>query len=71
MIATNYEDNFGFYYLDDPEEREFFAHIVNSSHWCRCARCDERVRLLPRVFYCARCVECVEFGGDKNPGDTK
>jgi hypothetical protein len=62
VIGTCYEDNFGFYYLDDPEERDFFAFIIASSEWRRCERCEQRVKLLPTRHKCASCEAAIEFG---------
>ena len=62
--GDKYEDNFGFYDLEsDPDEKAFLAHVRASSKLTKCARCLERVRLMPGRKRCARCCEAVEFGG--------
>jgi hypothetical protein len=50
-MSTKYEDNFGFYCLDDndPEELEFFCHIRAQSEPTICVRCNQKVRLLKYV----------------------
>jgi hypothetical protein len=50
-------DIFGFYCIkdDDPEELEFFCHIVAQSEPAICVRCDQKVRLLKQIRLCAAC----------------
>jgi hypothetical protein len=45
-MLTKYEDNFGFYHIDDddPEELEFFSHIRAQSEPTICVCCNQKVR---------------------------
>jgi hypothetical protein len=63
-MSIKYEDNFGFYCIDDddPEELEFFCHIRAQSGPTICARCNQKVRLLEHVKICATCAEALEYG---------
>jgi hypothetical protein len=68
-MSTKYEDNFGFYCIDDddPEELEFFCHIRAQSEPTICARCNQKVRLLEHVKICATCSQALEYGAPSDP----
>jgi hypothetical protein len=66
MNAANYEDNFGWYDIDQPDEKAFLEHMKASSRPTRCLRCRETVRLLPGRETCGRCCEAIEFGADQD-----
>jgi hypothetical protein len=57
-----YEDNFGFWDIDGPEERAFFQHVRGKSVLIACGRCKCRVRLIPTKTVCASCVAALECG---------
>src|SRR5215469_10282781 len=61
-MAAVYEDNFGFWQIDGPEERAFFEHIKGQSVHVNCKRCQRPVRLIPPKTLCASCVCAVECG---------
>ena len=68
-MSTKYEDNFGFYCIDDddPEELEFFCHIKAQSEPTICARCNQKVRLLQHITLCAACSQALEYGAPSDP----
>jgi hypothetical protein len=68
-MLTKYEDNFGFYCIDDDdlEELEFFCDIRARSEPTICVRCDQKVRLLKHVTLCATCSEALEYGAPSDP----
>ena len=68
-MSTKYEDNFGFYCIDDddPEELEFFCHIRVQSAPTICARCTQKVRLLEHIKICATCSQALEYGAPSDP----
>ena len=68
-MLIKYEDNFGFYLIDDndPEELEFFCHIRAQSEPAVCARCYQGVRLLKHIKLCATCSEALELGAPSDP----
>lgn len=57
-----YEDNFGFWNIDGPEERAFFEHVQRQSVSVACERCERSVRLIPPKTLCASCVSALEYG---------
>jgi hypothetical protein len=68
-MSTKYEDNFGFYCIDDDdlEELEFFCHIRAQSEPTIWARCNQKVRLLEHIKICATCAEALEYGAPSDP----
>jgi hypothetical protein len=61
-MAAIYEDNFGFWELDCPEELAFFAHVQSKSARAICQRCKRLVRLMSTKTLCAPCVSALECG---------
>jgi hypothetical protein len=61
-MAGVYEDNFGFWEIDGPEERAFFEHVRMQSLDKSCERCKRAVRLMPRKILCASCASALECG---------
>ena len=57
-----YEDNFGFWDIDRPEERALFEHVLRQSVYITCERCERSVRLIPPKTLCATCVSALECG---------
>jgi hypothetical protein len=61
MIAS-YEDNFGYWEIDSPQESAFFVHVQRQSALVNCQRCHSPVRLLPTKTVCAACISALECG---------
>jgi hypothetical protein len=61
-MAAVYEDNFGFWDIDDQEEHAFFKYVQRQSVRKTCKRCKRRVRLMPDKTLCASCVTALECG---------
>jgi ribosomal protein L37E len=61
-MAAIYEDNFGFWEIDCPEEHAFFQHVKSQSVRTMCQRCDRLVRLMSTKNVCAPCVSALEYG---------
>ena len=57
-----YEDNFGFWDIDGPEERALFQYIQRQSVFVTCERCEHLVQLIPPKTVCACCVAALECG---------
>src|SRR5580693_6918192 len=57
-----YEDNFGFWDIDEPEERVFFEHVQRQGVLMACERCQRSVRLILPKNLCATCVSALECG---------
>jgi hypothetical protein len=63
-----YEDNFGFYWIDDDlEELAFFIHIRTNSVPKKCVRCAQKVRLQQHIKMCATCSHALEYGAPSDP----
>jgi hypothetical protein len=63
-----YEDNFGFYWIDDDlEELAFFVHIRTNSVHKKCVRCNQKVRLQRHIKVCATCSQALEYGAPSDP----
>jgi len=61
-VAAAYEDNFGFWDVDEPEELAFFEHVQRQSVRKICKRCRRPVRLMAPKILCAPCVSALECG---------
>ena len=48
-MTAAYEDNFGFWEIDGPEERAFFEHVQRQSVHTTCKRCKQPVRLTHEI----------------------
>jgi hypothetical protein len=61
-MAAIYEDNFGFWDIDGPEEQAFFEHVQRESVQRSCERCERPVRLMLGKTICASCATALECG---------
>ena len=61
-MAAMYEDNFGFWQIDCPEEHAFFEHVQRQSVRAICQRRKRVVQLISNKTICARCVSALEYG---------
>jgi hypothetical protein len=61
-MAAAYEDNFGFWIIDRPEEQASFEHVQRQSVPTICKRCERPVRLMPPKTLCAIRVCALEWG---------
>jgi hypothetical protein len=61
-MAVVYDDNFGFWDIDGPEESAFFKHVQRQSVYMRCGRCERRARLMQPKILCATCISALECG---------
>lgn len=57
-----YDDNFGYWRVDDAEELAFFKYVQSQSARRSCERCRGAVRLMPQKLLCAPCVSALECG---------
>jgi hypothetical protein len=64
-MGAVYEDNFGFWNIDSPEESAFLKHIQRESVRVKCERCESWVRLVPPRTVCASCAIAMEFGAPR------
>ena len=61
-MAAAYEDNFGFWEIDGPEEQAFFEYVQRQSVEKTCDRCERPVRLMAPKRLCASCLTALECG---------
>jgi hypothetical protein len=61
-MAVLYDDNFGYWRVDDPEELAFFKYVQSQSVQTSCDRCQGAVRLMARKLLCAPCISALECG---------
>jgi hypothetical protein len=61
-MAVLYDDNFGYWHVDDAEELAFFKYVQSQSVGRSCERCKVAVRLTPPKLLCAPCVSALECG---------
>jgi hypothetical protein len=64
-MTAIYEDNFGFWDIDGPEEQAFFEYVQRQSIQKTCDRCKRRIRLMPPKTLCASCVTALECGAPR------
>ena len=57
-----YDDNFGYWHVDDAEELAFLKYVQSQSVSRSCERCRGAVRLMPQKLLCAPCVSALECG---------
>jgi hypothetical protein len=67
-MAVLYDDNFGFWDIDESEERAFFKLVRSLSVDTNCVRCGRSVRLMPQRTMCATCASAVEYGAPASLG---
>ena len=68
-MGAAYEDNFGFWDLDEPEELAFFHHVQRQSVGAVCKRCERIVHLMPPRIFCAPCASALECGAPLSISD--
>jgi hypothetical protein len=61
-MAVLYDDNFGYWRVDDAEELAFLKYVQSQSVSRSCQRCRGAVRLMPQKVVCAPCVSALECG---------
>ncbi len=59
-----YDDNFGFYEIEGPEDIEFYHEMQRVSVRKKCAGCGKMVRIKPDYAYCNSCADKKERGMD-------
>jgi hypothetical protein len=63
-MTSYYDDNFGFYDMDEPEMTEFYEQVQRESIHKECQGCGRQVRIRPDYAYCNSCAERLERGED-------
>jgi hypothetical protein len=63
-MTSYYDDNYGFYEIDGPEDIEFYHKVQKESVYKKCEGCGRRVRIRPDYAYCNSCADKRERGYD-------
>jgi hypothetical protein len=63
-MPTYYDDNFGHYEIEGPEDVEFYFSVQARSTEKTCDGCGQRVKLMPQYGYCNACATKREQGWD-------
>jgi len=61
-MPSYYDDNFGFYDMNDEGSEEFYNHVQEKSVYKKCKGCDRMVYILPHYAYCNSCADRIEKG---------
>jgi len=66
MSKQYYDDNFGFWDMDDDpwEAQRFYNEVQRKSVKKKCEGCGRMVKILPHYAYCDRCADAREKGMD-------
>ena len=59
-----YDDNYGRYEIDGPEDVEFYRQVQSTNVRKRCSGCDRMVNIQPHYAYCNSCADKLERGMD-------
>ena len=62
--AGYYDDNFGWWEMNDEEDLRFYERIQASNVRKRCQGCGRLVSIQPRYAYCNECATKIEHGWD-------
>jgi hypothetical protein len=64
MAPSYYDENFGFYDIEDQDDLDFYLENQNRSKTTKCKGCGRSVKLLPDYVYCNSCATIIERGGE-------
>ena len=63
-MPSYYDDNYGWYEIDGPEDVEFYHRTQKESVWKKCQACGRRVKIKPDYGICNSCADKRERGMD-------
>jgi len=61
-MASYYDDNFGFYDMEEDGSEEFYNYVQEKSVRKKCKGCGKMVNILPQYGYCNSCANKIERG---------
>lgn len=64
MPRSYYDDNFGHWDTEDPDDVDFYFRVQRESRLKKCCGCGRKVRLRPDYAYCNSCADKRERGMD-------
>jgi hypothetical protein len=63
-MASYYDDNFGFWEIDDEDDLEHYRQTQKTNVLKKCKGCGHKVRIQPDYAYCNGCATKIERGMD-------
>ena len=63
-MAGHYDDNYGWYEIEDQSDVDFYHQTQAKSVWKKCQGCGRRVKIKPEYGYCNSCADKRERGMD-------
>lgn len=64
LDMSHYDDNFGHWEMNDPEDYEFYRRVQRTNVEKQCKQCGRTVRIQPHYAICNSCADAVERGLD-------
>ena len=62
MSISYYDDNFGFYEIEDQDDIDFYHRMQKESVWKVCEQCGRKVKIKSDYAICNSCAEAQERG---------
>lgn len=63
-MSGYYDDNYGWWDMDDPDAVEFYKQTQKESVRKKCSGCGRMVKIRPEYVLCNSCADKVERGQD-------
>lgn len=63
-MASYYDDNYGWYEIESPEDVEFYHQTQRESVRKKCKGCGRIVKIKREYAYCNSCADKIEKGYD-------
>lgn len=63
-MASYYDDNFGWWDIEDEDDVEAYHRMQKTNVEKKCAGCGRMVRIQPHYAYCDPCATKIEQGWD-------
>ena len=63
-MPAYYDDNYGFYEIEDEDDIEFYHRTQSESVSKVCQGCGRTVKIKPDYAYCNSCADKIERGYD-------
>lgn len=64
MMASYYDDNYGWYDIEDQDGVDFYHEVQQRSVEKKCVGCGRRVKIQPQYDVCNSCATKREQGWD-------
>ena len=64
MPRSYYDDNYGWYEIEDQGDIDFYFETQAMSVEKKCQGCGRTVKIKPEYAYCNSCADIIERGGE-------